>query len=329
MNKSNHKIILKLINWIIRVSILMLALYLLYSRIVHKDRISEIIELFLTITKSKSSWLTLSIVLLLMLVNWMIESKKWQLLIYRVQNIDMVTAVKAIFSGSAISIFTPYRVGEMVGRIWYLDRKVRIESALLTALGNFAQILVTLIAGSIGIIFSINQLTPFISISNFWIVFFSVSTSIAGLTIYFFFPVLAHQLGKYMHIVKLNKYLGAYSHMEKSDLSIILILSMIRFCVYSSQFYILLLLCGVSVPLIQGMALIAVLFLCITIIPSIVFTELIIRSSVALILFESFSNNDIGIISASFGLWFINLVLPAIFGSFLLIYSKRKNVVRP
>ena len=52
-----------------------------------------------------------------------------------------------------------------------------------------------------------------------------------------------------------------------------------------------------------------------TIIPTIALTELGVRGSVALYFIGLISSNDIGIVTASFTLWFINLAIPAIIGS--------------
>ena len=57
----------------------------------------------------------------------------------------------------------------------------------------------------------------------------------------------------------------------------------------------------------------ALTFLSMSIIPTIALTELGVRGSVA-IYFGYISSNTIGILTASFALWIINLVVPAILG---------------
>jgi len=325
MNKSKNNILLKLLILIFKSVILCLAIYIIYTRINSKDRIHEITDLFTVKLFEPQPLAVLLLVFMLMVLNWLIESKKWQLLVYRVDNINIFTAVKAVFSGAAISIFTPYRVGEMIGRVYHIEPDVRVQAALLTAIGNFAQILVTLLFGTIGLFTCIDWVAPMTSMSSYGIITASVGLSILLLFTYYYLPSVIVFVERFISVQRIKKYLSAYSKLNKKDLGIIFLLSFIRYCVYCSQCYLLLQVCGVELPLVKGLALIAVLFLIITVVPSIVFTELILRSSIALILFQAVTDNEIAVISASFGLWFINLVLPAIGGSAILLYSKRKR----
>src|SRR5690349_8056149 len=48
-------------------------------------------------------------VLVLMLVNWGIETIKWKLAVQRVQKVNFITAFKAVLSGVSFSVSTPNR----------------------------------------------------------------------------------------------------------------------------------------------------------------------------------------------------------------------------
>jgi hypothetical protein len=56
--------------------------------------------------------------------------------------------------------------------------------------------------------------------------------------------------------------------------------------------------------------------------PTIGFTELPIRAAASLQILQLFSNNLIGIQAASLGIWIINLVIPAVVGSLLILRIK-------
>jgi hypothetical protein len=64
------------------------------------------------------------------------------------------------------------------------------------------------------------------------------------------------------------------------------------------------------------------MFLFLAIIPSIALVELGIRGKLALELFGWISANQLGVISAVISIWLVNLVLPAIIGSLLIIRIK-------
>jgi len=50
-------------------------------------------------------------VFILMLMNWLIETRKWQLAIQKIQPINLAKAFKAILSGVSFSATTPNRMG--------------------------------------------------------------------------------------------------------------------------------------------------------------------------------------------------------------------------
>ncbi|MAJ89900.1 MAG: hypothetical protein CMD08_01295, partial [Flavobacteriales bacterium] len=59
-----------------------------------------------------------------------------------------------------------------------------------------------------------------------------------------------------------------------------------------------------------------------SIIPTIAITEIGVRGSVALFFFGLVSNNVVGILSATFVMWIINLVFPALIGMIFIFSLK-------
>mgnify|MGYP000657183173 CR=1 FL=1 len=86
-----------------------------------------------------------------MMIQWMAEAKKWQLLLKGIVFVPLSKAVKSIFSGIAFSIATPNRFGEFIGRVLHLPKEARLQGTTCTFIGNFAQLIVTCITGAIGI----------------------------------------------------------------------------------------------------------------------------------------------------------------------------------
>ena len=64
------------------------------------------------------------------------------------------------------------------------------------------------------------------------------------------------------------------------------------------------------------------IFFFITVTPTITIAEIGVRGSVAIFVLGLFSSNDMGILSATTILWLINLILPAIIGSFFVFSLK-------
>ena len=149
----------------IKVVIAFVALWFIYQEVQVKDQETDLsfgID-FLLATDQLPYLLGL---VLLMLVNWTLEAYKWKTLIQHIEKISMWKSLKAIFSGITIAIFTPNRIGEYGGRIFHLQKADRIDATLLTIVGSYAQLAVTLATGIIASIFfipnhvGIGPLTP-------------------------------------------------------------------------------------------------------------------------------------------------------------------------
>ena len=87
------------------------------------------------------------LILLLMLVNWSIESVKWKILIAKIERVSFFRAFKAVMTGVSVSLFTPNRTGDYLGRVFILEKGNHIEGILITLIGSFAQIIVTISVG--------------------------------------------------------------------------------------------------------------------------------------------------------------------------------------
>jgi hypothetical protein len=104
----------------------------------------------------------------------------------------------------------------------------------------------------------------------------------------------------------------------------ILSLSALRFLVFLIQYYLLFRLYNVDVSWWQGLWAVSVSFLVMAVIPTIaLFTDLSLRGQVSLKLIGLFSGNNLGIGLTSVSIWFINLIIPALAGSLLILSIKR------
>ena len=104
----------------------------------------------------------------------------------------------------------------------------------------------------------------------------------------------------------------------------IMSLSALRFIVFIIQYYLLFQLFDLDVSLWQGWWAISVSFLLMAVIPTIdLFTDLGVRGKVSLLLVGLFSQNSLGISLAAASIWFINLIIPALAGSLLILSIKK------
>jgi len=106
------------------------------------------------------------------------------------------------------------------------------------------------------------------------------------------------------------------------ELTRILSLSITRYVVFVVQFILLLQVFEVNISFWESAGLISVFFLVLAVIPTISSIELSLRGLAAVELFGIISTNKLGIIATAGGIWFINLIIPALVGSLFILGIK-------
>jgi hypothetical protein len=122
---------------------------------------------------------------------------------------------------------------------------------------------------------------------------------------------------------RLQPFFRVFAFYHNREMATVMLLSLFRYLVFSTQFYLLLRLFGVSIPYFNALVLIALIYFIMAIIPTVALTELGIRGSVSLYIFGLYfahlipltGVNNMGVFAASTLLWFINLGLPALIGT--------------
>ncbi len=303
----------KVISLFIKSTIAGLSLWYIYEKITGQgDHTTIIRELKTTFTDSTS--LKLLLPLVLMFLNWSLEALKWKMIMEQVEPITFTKALKAIITGVTMSIFTPNRVGEFSGRIFFLKQENRKIAIPLTFLGNASQLLVTLVAGTLALIVYLPVYTSLNSQPSIYYLIFLlvILVNIALILAYFNVSFLS----------RFWKYLEILNHYSFRQLSKIVSLSLFRYVIFSLQFYLLLQLFGININPSRAIIMIALTFFSITVIPTITLTEPGVRGSAALTFIGLLSANTIGIVAATFSLWLINIVFPAILGIVFLFQLK-------
>lgn len=278
--------------------------------------------------KSPVIW-NLFFVMLLMVVNWTIETLKWQLCIRRVQRIPFSKAFRAVLSGVSFSVSTPNRVGEYLGRLLYMDNGNRLKAVSLTITGSISQLIITLAMGITGLIALRSQIAAsgILSLTYGWIdtIIYGTAAVLIFLTVFYF--RLGRVAGWLERIKGVRKYAWLFRTLEQFNATLLLkllSLSALRFVVFIVQYYLLFRLFDVEVSWGETLWAVSVSFLVMAVIPTIaLFTDLSLRGKVSLKLLGLFSNNHLGISLASVSIWFINLIIPALTGSLLILSIKK------
>jgi len=253
--------------------------------------------------------------LLLMPANVLLEAYKWYVLVKSAQEITYWGALKSYLAGIAFSVITPNRIGEYPGRILYMQRKSTYRLVNVSVLGSVSQLLCLFLFGLAGLIYY-NISFPDYGGKIALIACIPATVFIAVL--YWRFEVWLPILGR---IRWLNKYimygrlLGRFT--AKRQL-FVLSISLLRFAIFTAQYLFLLRWLNVYVPMPEGFLMGSLFFWGMAVVPSIALTEIGERGLISTYLFHHFSQNTVGIMGATLGLWIVNLIIPAIIGSILL-----------
>ena len=314
----------KYLSILIKIVIVFFSFYFIYNELVHHNDVGRI-SLDSLLDTIINNYSLIFIVVLMMFINWMLESLKWKFMIRKIEAISFFTSLRAIFSGITVSSFTPNRIGEYGGRVFCLEKSDRIQAVFITILCSMAQLLTTIIFGSFAFFILHEQFLEdqyfIIEISRFSLLVLFV-LNILFVLAYFNVAFLINFLWKFNFFNFLRQYINVISLFNFKDLLVTFLYSVFRYLVFSIQFLILLHVFNVDISLYDAILSVMLVFFFITLTPTITIAEIGVRGSMALLVFLKFSTNVIGILSSTFLLWIINLIIPAIIGSFFIFSLK-------
>ncbi len=317
----------KTLGFLLKITIVVFALYFLYQQLTSKKAIEGFDIAFIKQTILENQSLVV-LVFLMMFFNWLVEAIKWKFLIAKIEKVSMLTSLRAVFSGITVSVFTPNRIGEYGGRVFCLEKADRMQGVLITVLGSMAQLLTTIFFGSMGILFlnnyipELQELYQEMEYTFPLMLFMLLLLNILLLLLFHNISVISNLMDKYGWLSKYKKYKEVFTFYNTQELAFVFLFSIIRYAIFTTQFFILLNLFGVDISYFDSIILTMVMLFIISIIPTIAISEIGIRGSVSVYLFGLVSANTLGILSATFVLWIINLLLPAIIGAFFVFTLK-------
>jgi uncharacterized membrane protein YbhN (UPF0104 family) len=280
-----------------------------------------------SITSLQGAWILLT-VFSLMIVNWSFEAQKWKLSIRSVQPLGFFKSFCAVLSGVSFSVTTPNRTGEYLGRMLYMNEGNRLKIISLTIVSGISQLIITLFTGLLGLLFIHQSMLTGRIVQDLggslWlrVLEWGVLLVLISLTLFYFkLSFLVNLANKW----KNTKWYYLVSSLRELNATLafrLLSLSAARYIVFIIQYFLLLRLFEVDINWWNTFAVVSVIFLVLAIIPSFTIAELGLRGGVSLYLLGSFSTNHAGIGMTAAAVWMINLVIPAVVGSLLILRIK-------
>jgi hypothetical protein len=326
----------KTINYLIRAVIILFTYGFIYKQVFVEHKLEDLSGLITGIMERKHAWLWLSLILFMMLINWSLESVKWKILIAKVEKLSFFRTFKAVMTGVSVSLFTPNRTGDYLGRVFILEKANHVEGVFITLIGSLAQITVTL---SVGLFCLLSFVDHYMRISYrigeylFDSLILLVPCLVFVLIlIYFKIGILTDFLTRFIpgKWERIKQYAGVFSRYSSKELSCVLLLSLGRYLIFTTQFYLLTRIFGLRLPVAEGYILIPVIYLIMAMVPTVALIELGIRGSVSIFVISLYfkqtgiidSGTELAILASSSVLWLINLIVPAILGTFFVFSLK-------
>ena len=210
--------------------------------------------------------------------------------------------------GQTFAFFTPNRIGEYAGRTLYLEEGKKLMGVSQLAWTSYAQLLITIIIGSIALALNIGyynwingSLLIVVNIVLPIIIILSVSL--------FFYKYEWKGRLHFLNILQIDTRSKLY----------LLILSFFRYFIFLLQYAWVAYMLQMQIDFISLALSVAILFLFLSILPTISITELVVRGQLLLLILAPFCHNKMMIISLSSLIWSVNFLLPSIIGAILLL----------
>jgi len=298
---------------LIKLSIVVGACYFIYHKLAHNDNLN--FSVFIAFLMKNDVFLPKNIlfVLFLSIFNWFFEILKWQNLVSSIKIVTFFEAFKQSLAAHTASLFTPNRIGEYGAKAIYFTKHLRKRVLLLNLIGNMSQMSTTLLFGVIGFPLFIYKYD--IDISPIKLFYLITLTALIIVFIIFFFKQKKFQI-KGFSIQDIKTYVLKIS--SKIHFKNVLF-SVIRYLIFSFQFYYLLHLFDVNASYFNAMIVITTMYLLSSIIPTIFVFDVVVKGSIALYLFSFIGVNELTILSVVTLMWILNFVLPSVFGGFYVL----------
>ena len=288
----------------IKLLIVVGAFYFIYDQLATNDKLDW--NKFIVLFKKNQSVGGIIFILFLSFANRFIEILKWQNLVSSFKEITIGEATKQVLASLTAGIFTPNGIGEYAGKALYFEKDKTKKIVFLNLLCNGIQLILTVVLGTIGLL---------VLGYTFW-VFVILALTFGFLALAFFtkkIDIKGYSVSKF--IEKLNK-IPKKIHRKNTFLGIA------RYLIFSHQYYFLFLGFDVHLPYFTLMATIATVYFLASALPSFQFLDFAVKGSVAVYFFSLLGVNEWIVVFVTTLMWFLNVVIPVIIGSFYVLNFK-------
>ncbi|MBD0830879.1 flippase-like domain-containing protein [Aestuariibaculum sp. TT11] len=311
MNKPSHKTN-QIFFVLIKIGIVLASLFYIYLQLNENEPMQAHIFSNILRPHIPINYKAILFVLALSLLNWFFDILKWKTLINPIKKIGVFESCRQTLGALTLSLLTPNRIGEYAAKALFYPNQTRKKIIIINGLHNFLQLSITILFGSIGLI--IFTKTYHIHLN------YTKALIITGCTI--------TATGFFLWIVKKTKFRGvtkllAFIHSyPKTIIASGFVYSLLRYIIFSFQFYYLLTVFPIDVNYLDIAPAIFSMYLLASVVPSIAIFDFVIKGSLGVFLFSFLKIPPVFILSTTSLMFILNFALPSLVGSFFVLTFK-------
>jgi hypothetical protein len=258
------------------------------------------------------------LVLVLFVGNYVVESLKWWWLSNEIQIRSFGTAFYDVIQGVVIGFFTPFMLGDFVGRSMSFSTKYKPKVIFVNLYNGIAQIVVAIFFGSISLGFWYFQIEiPYQKVVGGGFLL-SLILFVLGLLVLFFFENILFRF-TYLR----NMELVSLPFLLKLK---VLVWTVVKNILYNLQYILVFKIVDQQVSVLTIVIGTNLLLLIKTFGGSLNFlSDLSLKQLVSIYFFKKYGVAEAAIVTATFFIWFINICIPVVLGLFLGLLKNRKT----
>ena len=314
----NHKYSWYFLKWGMGLSVAILLFTQLNYKLTEAANWVDPVSFFLRLNAG-----LLSVVFLMMFVNWGLEIMKWRTVMESIGGVSWKKALKTILTGIYFSAFTPARTGDYFGRLWHVGAQDRSFAFFGTFLCSLAQVLVTIGLGALGLFMLIHSGSS----EAFFPVWLNYALPLVIaflLTVYLKVDKWILRFPKLFKTFRLVRHIREGKVMESQKIRIIS-LALFRYGIYVVQPILLFYAAGWDIPFSSAVCGISILYLFHTLFPMPMILQVATKTELALLIWAPFNPDPALILMCMLMVWTMNVILMAIPGFISFEFKHDRN----
>ena len=246
--------------------------------------------------------------------NWLAESFKWRIITTPIAQLSLKNAVIQTLAAHAIAVMTPQKIGEYGARPFFFPKHQAKKVVAYTFINSALQLGATLFFATFGTVYFVANFRNILFQTDYY--------PYIALVLFLIFSLLFFTRKKVIY--KLKSFFQV--EVDRSAVKKSALLSLLRYLIFSHQYFLLLGLFYEELSYFQAMPMLFMVYLFISVVPSIFVFDIAVRGGLGVFFFGLIDVPASSVILTATFMWLANAGLPALLGNvFVAKYNVKKQ----